>query len=446
MVQLPKIFAERMRGMLGEQFADFLRSYEKEPTRALLRNSSVIGETDLIENCDFPVEKIAFLDNGYSFDTEKPGNHPLHHAGAYYVQDPSAMITVSAAPLKEGMKCLDLCASPGGKTVQIAMRIGEKGLLVSNEIAPNRCKLLSGNVERLGFSNVLVSNADAKRIAQWYPSYFDFVLVDAPCSGEGMFRKYPESVSEWNEGTPAFCARRQYGIVSEALKTLAPGGYLLYSTCTFSKEENEDLVEKILEENPDLSLQDVPEQVIKVTSPGIGMEKARRFYPHVAEGEGQFLALLRKADNTGIGEPAFSDGRGFIGSAEFAALEDFMGKTLSEYKDIPLCKYGKQIVAFDYPIPEENIYAAGVSIGTIEKGRLIPHHYLFKAYGKRFMRKLELSPASQEMKKYLSGAEIPCELADGWAVVTTCGIPVGGIKVVDGIAKNHYPKGLRTVK
>ncbi|MBR4053927.1 MAG: hypothetical protein IKK06_03900 [Clostridia bacterium] len=174
-VNLPEAFLERMKTLLGEEYPAFLAEYHKESTRALYKTAEV--------EPDFPTSPIAHLPHGYTFDTEKPGNHPFHHAGAFYVQDPSAMATVAAVPFREGMRCLDLCASPGGKTVQMAHRMGKEGFLVSNEINPSRCKVLYGNVERMGFDNVQVTNADPKRIAAWYPDFFDLVTVDAPAPG-----------------------------------------------------------------------------------------------------------------------------------------------------------------------------------------------------------------------------------------------------------------------
>lgn len=435
-INLPEAFLERMRSLLGEEYPAFLAEYDKEPTRALYKTVDV--------EPDFPVSPIAHLPNGYTFDTEKPGNHPLHHAGAFYVQDPSAMATVSAVPFHEGMRCLDLCASPGGKTVQMAHRMGAEGFLVSNEINPSRCKVLYGNVERMGFPNVQVTNADPKRIAAWYPDFFDLVTVDAPCSGEGMFRKYENAPSEWSENAPAFCAVRQQEILHYAGQTVAPGGYLLYATCTFSVEENEGSVKAFLEEYPEFTLQELPARLQAVSSPGVDMPNARRFYPHKAAGEGQFVALLKRSDEGVRREsPAFPDGREVIPYEELNVLRDFLESVMEKCGDLTLCKYGKYLYCASMPVAKENVFSAGVTLGTVEKRRFVPHHQLFKCFGGRFLRKLELSPNDKRVAQYLSGAEIDCDLPDGWAAVLLCGLPLGGIKVSGGRGKNHYPKGLR---
>lgn len=441
---LPEPFLKRMRELLCERFPLYLDTMEQEPVKALYAQADRLEPSLLLKRPELKLTLIPFVENGFYCSAEKPGNHPLHAAGAFYVQDPSAMLPVAASPLRPGMSCLDLCASPGGKSAQIRSRIGENGFLLSNEIMPARCKVLAGNLERIGAVRTVVSNADARRIASWYPSYFDFVLVDAPCSGEGMFRKYPESVSEWNEKLPAYCAERQKTLLTEAVKTLAPEGYLLYSTCTFSTEENEDVVRFLLENEPALALTPFPDWVCSVTDPGIGYPECRRFYPFLAPGEGQFMALFRKAEGGTRSEtPAFPDARAWIGRQEMDAAVSFLENTLDSYAELPLCRYGDRIVAADEPIPSGNIYAAGVAVGEIAKNRLIPHHALFKAYGGNAFRKWELDPDDPALDGYLSGRELPCPLEDGWGVVTTLNCPVGGIKVVDQTAKNHYPKGLR---
>lgn len=452
---LPAAFLRRMEKLLGEDYPAFLTSYEQAPERALfLLSGEHAGLTpEAFERvCAFPVETLPFLPGGYRFDAEKPGNDPLHHAGAFYVQDPSAMATVNAAPTQRGMRCLDLCAAPGGKSVQLASAIGcglgEGGFLVSNEISPSRCKVLCGNLERMGFANVLVSNADPARVAKWYPSYFDLVLADAPCSGEGMFRKDAQAAGEWTEGAPAFCAERQKRILQEAAKAVAPGGYLLYSTCTFSEEENEGVARAFLAEHPAFSLCDVPEALQALTAPGIALPQARRWYPHLAPGEGQFFALFRRGGEGARADlPAFPDARQAPDAAELSAVTAFLEANLRSGGDLVLCALGKgktrRMVAADFPVPAENVFAAGVTLGTVEKGRLVPHHQLFKALGGRFLRRIELAYGDERVQKYLSGAEISCDCGDGWAVVTVCGCVLGGAKVSGRVAKNHYPKGLR---
>ncbi len=437
MAVLPSAFLTRMEALLGEEYPAFLETYSAEAVKALYAPHGA-------DAFDFPVRPIFHLPGGYAFSLEKPGNHPLHHAGAFYIQDPSAMATVSAVPFREGMKCLDLCASPGGKSVQIASRMGESGFLVSNEINPSRCKVLYSNLERMGYANVQVSNADPKEIASRYPRYFDLTVVDAPCSGEGMFRKYDNATSEWNENAPAYCAARQKEILQYAKETVAPGGYLLYATCTFSLEENEHIIQWLTETDPSFSLCAIPVRLQEASSPGVGMPDARRFYPHRSPGEGQFVALLQKKEE-GLcnSEPRFRDHRQPIFGEELRVLQTFLENNLEKCGDLTLCRYGGYLYSAPMPIPGDRMFCGGVTLGTVEKGRLVPHHHLFKCYGKRFLRKVELTLEDPRVKAYLTGGEIPCDEPDGWAAVLLEGYPLGGVKISGGRGKNHYPKGLR---
>ncbi len=447
--RLPAAFRERMEELLGADGLRFFASYASEAERALFVPAGRCSAFERV--CPFPVERIPYLPGAYRFDCPSPGNQPLHHAGAFYVQDPSAMATVSAAPLRLGMKCLDLCAAPGGKSVQLASGIGcydgGTGFLVSNEIQPARCKVLCGNLERMGFANLLVTNADAKRISAWYPSYFDLVLVDAPCSGEGMFRKDPAAIAEWSPSASGYCAKRQAMLLAEAAKTVAPGGYLLYSTCTFAPAENEQVVLAFLDAHPSFAPCDVPEALCGVTVSGVGLPSARRWYPHIAPGEGQFFALLRRTpDGEPVASLPFPDARLPLTAEEAYAVQEFLADTLLSYADLSLCAFGRarRIAVCPFPVPPENVFAAGVTLGTVEKGRLVPHHQFFKAFSERFLRKILLSPGDPRVAAYLSGAEIPLDgPASGWGVVTLAGLPLGGAKLSNGVAKNHYPKGLR---
>ena len=365
------------------------------------------------------------------------------------MQEPSAMMPIASAKIFSGMRVLDLCASPGGKSTQIANRIGEQGLLVSNEINASRCATLAGNIERMGLKNAIVTNTDAKTLGDALPAFFDVIVVDAPCSGEGMFRKMPEAIDEWNDDLPQLCAERQRGILEDIIPALRPGGLLVYSTCTFSREENEDTVLHFLKTHPDFSPEALPEAVLRHT---VGDSDAmRRFYPHVARGEGQFCALLRRSPDALVPSakknkskdkekrsPGFSDG-------DLKLIASFLNETLAT-KDhpTPVPFKGSAVLApCVLPLPERVIYSAGVTVGSIVKGRIVPHHAFFTAYGREFIRRLSLSLDDPRVASYLHGDTVSADLPNGWASVTVEGYPLGGIKVSDGVAKNHYPKGLR---
>lgn len=447
---LSQDFLTKMKAELSDdELALYLSAMEKAPTRALHANAAKEGGaiTDIFRDLLTP---IPYAEDGFYIETdEKLGNHPLHHAGAFYMQEPSAMMPIAAAPITPGMRVLDLCASPGGKSTQIANRIGSTGLLVSNEIHPTRCATLAGNIERMGIRNAIVTNTDANTIGNALPSFFDAVVVDAPCSGEGMFRKMPEAALEWTPELPKLCAKRSRGILDEIAPALRPSGLLVYSTCTFSREENEDTVEYFLETHPDFTLESLPNAVLTHTA---GESDAmRRFYPHVARGEGQFCALLRRACDAPAPEQRSGKNRGKekapprLSEGDLKFVRSFLDEVLLPgQRPTPIPFKGSVVLApAVLALPEHAIYSAGVTLGSIVKGRIAPHHAFFSAYGAEFRRRLELSLDDPRLAAYLHGDTVACELENGWGAVTVCGYPLGGIKISSGTAKNHYPKGLR---
>lgn len=449
---LPAAFLDIMRRQLGADLDRFLAAMDQPPKRGLHVNLAKEGA--------FPSEDLAphlsplpFAHDGYAFlSDETVGAHPLHHAGAFYMQEPSAMLPVCASSVREGMRVLDVCAAPGGKTTQLANRIGRGGLLVSNEISSSRRQILIGNIERMGLSNICVTGTDAAGLAEAFPAFFDLVLVDAPCSGEGMFRKDPAAADEWTAESPHACAVRQREILSYAARTLRPGGELIYSTCTFSVEENEQTVMDFLARHPDFVLSAVPASVEAVTSPGIPLADApvdlslcRRAYPHGQVGEGQFLARLVHTGTPELHTESVSYGAP-LPKADAAVVDAFLKDVLSSVDGLPpatLFRGGVTLAPSALP-SASFAYARGVRVGELRKGRVVPHHQFFSAYGSLFKRKIDFSLQNPHLFSYLRGETFPCDLPDGWAVVTVCGYPLGGIKVTGGIAKNHYPAGLRS--
>lgn len=473
---LPKAFLDKQQLWLGEQFDEYLAAMQKSATRGLHLNLckgiAPLSCDDIAKELGRPLQPLSYASDGFLLQDGceiSVGKLPLHHAGAYYMQEPSAMAPVCCLPLREGMKVLDLCASPGGKSSQIANRIGETGLLVANEINPQRCATLAGNIERMGIRNAIVTNTDAKTLAFHLHHYFDVVVVDAPCSGEGMFRKTPEAIAEWQESTPALCATRQKEILSYAIHMLKPNGFLLYSTCTFSHEENEDVLSWLLTEYPAFTLCPVPVAVQNVTLPGLHSEAhdlslARRFSPHYASGEGQFMALLQK--NNALDElPLFSFGpsphkqkkapSSFVGKTQDADKKvaiSFVAEVLTE-KGRVCCptpmpfKDGFTLppnACLDtFPLPHKEIYAYGVKLGEVRKGRVVPFHHFFTAYGHHFKQIVSFSSQNPLVLSYLRGESVPCDTPNGWGVLAVDGYAIGGVKITDGMAKNHYPSGLR---
>lgn len=450
MISLPEKYKERMKLLLGEEYEKYIGALGEKPVRALRVNTDKISTEDFLRICPFPVEKIPYVENGFYFDLDGIGNHPFHHAGMFYIQEPGAMAPAECIDVEPDWKILDMCAAPGGKSTQLKNKLGEKGLLVSNEIIPSRCKILTGNIERLGLKNTVTTCMDTKKLARSFPHTFDLIMVDAPCSGEGMFRKEEIAVSEWSEENVKMCAVRSREILENAVDCLKGDGYIIYATCTFSLEENEMLIDAFLSDHPEFELLEVNRRVIDSTADGIffegcstpGISRCRRFYPHISKGEGQFMALLHCT--AGYTESAKRKSEGKKDKTDPVAA-DFLNITLTDYDKQALRTYNSHPVLFggDLDIRDGLAFSCGVTVGEVKKNYIQPHHQFFMAMGKNFKRKIDLPADSEEIIKYLRGEEFDTDCDNGWAVVTVAGCTLGGVKVVSGKAKNHYPKGLR---
>lgn len=456
--------------MLGAKYDAFVSSLETAPVRGL-RLNPLKGDADAVRDALTKevgaLSEIPFAEGGYTFAAEHIGSSPLHHAGAIYVQEPAAMAPVAAVNIEPNWWVADLCASPGGKSTQIAAKLGEEGLLLSNEYTRSRVPTLCGNLERMGVRRTVITSMDVPSLSELYAGNFDLAVVDAPCSGEGMFRKNPDAVSEWSESSPAFCADRQYGILKAAAKLVKAGGMLIYSTCTFAPEENEWQVARFLSEHPDFRLTAPNGAVTAVSAPGIAgslpetdgfapapftltAEEAklcRRFYPHVFDGEGQFVAVLRRECGEGGAAALPKDSSSALSKEERTAVEAFWKEALiPEAAKLLLPKLrsrnGTVYVHPDLPVPAKGVYSAGVNVGSVTKGRLIPHHQFFSAYGDLFRNHIDLASDDKFLAAYLHGETIPATFT-GWGVVRVCNAAIGGVKAGGGVAKNHYPKGLR---
>lgn len=451
---IPAPFLARMRDLLGDGYADFCEAMAAPDTHALRVNTQKTDPAHVLPLLPFSPTPLSYLPEGFLIpDGERAGRHPLHHAGAYYIQDPSAMATVAALPFRlAGMRVLDLCAAPGGKSTQLAAAIGEGGVLVSNEIVATRARILLQNVERMGLTNTAVLNTAPPTVRAMFDRYFDLTVVDAPCSGEGMLRKYPSAAEEWSEAGVAACAARSRLILDDAAATVREGGYLLFSTCTFSEEENEAAVTDFLARHPDFEILPLSPAVTAVTADGIHragrpqeIALTRRFYPHLAPGEGQYIALLHRVAG-GTGGILWRDAAPRTdkrAEAEAAAA-------LREVCPLPagrlhLAGDSVLLIPEGMPLPPRGLVRAGVALLTRGGKQYQVHHHAASALGKRFLNQLELAPDDARLAAYLHGEEVACDAAlRGYAAVTVAGIPLGLAKCSQGRAKNHYPKGLRT--
>ena len=450
MKQLPIEFQQRMKRLLGDEYNDFLMSYEEKPVRAFRVNTDKISLEDFSKLNIFSSEKIPYVENGFYFDYDGIGNHPYHHAGMFYIQEPAAMVPVESIDINPDWNVLDLCAAPGGKSSQIKNKLGKNGVLVSNEIVPSRCKILTGNMERMGFKNVVTTCMHPQKLVKEFPDSFNMIMVDAPCSGEGMFRKEEIAIDEWTPENVLMCAERQAEILDCAVKMLKAGGYIVYSTCTFSLEENEMTVDAFLQRHPDFELIPVTDKVRENTADGISFDGCscenihytRRCYPHKNKGEGQFVAVLHNTSEENNYSSKMDNKKEKIDKT----VIDFLNDTLINYEKDNVLMYNGNPVYFtpDFPIRKGNAFFCGVTIGEVRKNYIQPHHQFFMAMGTDFKKKIELTADSEEVKKYLHGEEFNAECPNGWAAVLVDGCTVGGVKVSNGKAKNHYPKGLRT--
>ena len=416
-------------------------------------------------------EEVSWWPGAFYYDDAEPGKHPLHAAGAYYIQEPSAMLPVTMLDVNDsGQKVLDLCAAPGGKSTQIADLMCGRGLLVSNEIIPSRASVLSENMERMGAVNALVLNEEPAVLAERFPAFFDRILVDAPCSGEGMFRKNPEAANEWSPENVEMCAKRQDMLLDVASSMLAAGGKIVYSTCTFAPSEDEGAMERFLASHPEFEVADGPEHI----------------YPHTHKGEGHFaVSFVRSAERdltAGAAPwamPDRSEGTDFAvesknavkadkyrGSnrkslapdkVQYALLCSFLEEALKPESDMlnmiinnkdRLTKFGDSLYLAPEYMPDLNglkVYRAGLKLGTFAKNRFEPDHALAHALcSKDTVYAVDLDPNSREATQYLVGMTLPCDPSiKGWCLVCVSGLPLGWGKASGGTIKNHYPKGLR---
>lgn len=466
--KLPEKFEERMRALLREEYGAFAESYKRERTLGLRLNILKVDPEVFFREFgdDFGLRPVSWCREGFYYDKEaRPGRHPFHEAGVYYIQEPSAMAAAELLDPQPGERVLDLCAAPGGKSTQIGGRLLGQGLLVANEIHPARAKILSQNVERMGIANAVVTNEDPETLARQFPCFFHKIVVDAPCSGEGMFRKDPEAAKQWSLENVAMCAARQEKILGYGARMLKPGGRLVYSTCTFSPEEDECRIEQFLEQNPDFSLetaegyQELGRGRTEWTKSGRrDLENTFRIWPHRSQGEGHYIAILKKSghgEELGVRKlqmPARVKDRCIIEAWE-AFAEDtlteegirFLGEDIKER----LVIFGQQLYKLPEMMPDYKglrVLRPGLHLGTLKKNRLEPSHGLALCLKKNHVKRWESRGGeSRDIASYLRGGTLTAQEGDtkGWTLMLAEAYSIGWAKRVGETLKNHYPKGLR---
>ncbi|GIP27640.1 methylase [Paenibacillus sp. J23TS9] len=439
---LPSAYIEQMKSILGGDLPAFLHSYDLPRTQGLRFNE--LKSTPELKQAVismFDLKPVPWCPNGYYYaEGSRPGKHPYHQAGLYYIQEPSAMSAVELLDPKPGETILDLAAAPGGKSTHIASKMNSQGLLVSNEIHPERAKILAENIERMGISNTLVTCAAPDELSRRFPEAFDRIMLDAPCSGEGMFRKDPKALEEWSPSMVDMCAVRQADILDHAYLMLKPGGMMAYSTCTFNRSENEDMMEQFVRVYPDVEI-----------------VQMKRLWPHQESGEGHFVALLHKKESLEHKEHKKRSSKQQDKSknkAEQAALQDFVvwsaldlpGYTLPS--GIPIL-FGESLYLLPTQEPLQisglKIPRAGLHLAHLKKNRIEPAHALAMSLTpEQAKQHVRLEIDNPQVEAYLRGETLPVDSTlRGWTLVTVDGLPLGWGKASGGQLKNHVPKGLR---
>ncbi|MFD2613223.1 RsmF rRNA methyltransferase first C-terminal domain-containing protein [Paenibacillus gansuensis] len=500
---LPEAFLDKMQQLLGEEYPAFMASYEKPRYYGLRVNTNKVSLAAFSKYNPFTLSPIPWAPEGFYYQEEdRPGKHPYYHAGLYYIQEPSAMMPVELLGVVPGDRVLDLCAAPGGKSTQIASKLQGLGLLAANDNAGERVKALAKNLELAGVSNAIVLNEWPASLVRSFPSFFDKILIDAPCSGEGMFRKDEEMAKQWEKHSVEKCVLMQRDILAHAAALLAPGGRIVYSTCTFSPEENEGMIAEFLSGHPDFRVAVIPASL--GLAPGRAdwlapsgrytpesaaqVAAAGRIWPHLMQGEGHFFAVLEHSGSTGEAAPADEDAGGALRRAraqprgrkggggwkqaadeteltreEAEQVERFMRLTLTRPLPGKLMKYGSHVYLQPPGVPRLDtlkVIRPGWFIGTLKKNRFEPSHPL--ALGLKAdeaVRRVDLPSTEPEAIRYLKGEtlEISASLIltaldpkpdeEGWTkgycLVCVDGFPLGWGKWRDGMLKNEYPAGWR---
>ncbi len=445
-MELPESYVLKMQKLLGEEFDSYLKSFEEKRHYGLRANTLKITAEELRERLDFELSKVMWCENGFYYsENDRPSKHPYYNAGLYYIQEPSAMSTGAMIEINPGDRVLDLCAAPGGKSTQVGAKLNGEGILVSNDISATRCKALLHNIEAAGITNAVVTNETPEKLSETFEGFFNKIIVDAPCSGEGMFRKDPEAVKSWEDHKTEFCCSLQRDILKSAAKMLCGGGVIAYSTCTFAPEEDEGMINEFLDLNEDFELLEVDKSCgfdrgrsEWVVSGRDELKKCGRLWPFKIKGEGHFLALLKK--------------KGEDEKKSFSKIKPLDSKMLSDYYDFMnqfmnieindnLEIHGKSLMQIPFGINLKGlrIMRSGFYIGDIKTKRFEPSQAFAMGLKKEDAKLvIDFSLDDPLLIRYLKGESFNVESDDGWNLVCVDGFPLGWGKVLKGRMKNKY--------
>ena len=479
-MNLPSAFEEKMKYLLGTEYDDYLNCFDEPRHYGLRINTAKISVEDFLKISPWPLEKVPWIHNGFYYDGEncQPAKHPYYYAGLYYLQEPSAMTPADRLPIEPGDRVLDVCAAPGGKATELGARLNGTGVLAANDLSNSRAKGLLKNIELMGIGNVLVLSEEPGKLIPYFTEYFDKILIDAPCSGEGMFRKDRKMIRAWEEHGPDYFSKIQRSIITQAAQMLRPGGMILYSTCTFSPEENEQTIEYLLKQRPDFDIcemegyegfsQGLPEMTDS------GDERLRhtvRIFPHRMKGEGHFLALLRKKETGSpeeemVAAPSTYPGAGSCrkSGAQTGARTSAGRKKLPEELTSFLADINRQFDPDRMDIRGDKVYympegmpalngirflRTGLFLGELKKKRFEPSQaFAMNLKKEEYARIIDLPVSDERVIKYLKGETLDVEdlvsaKEKGWYLVCVDGYPLGFGKLAGQVLKNKYLPGWR---
>ena len=468
-MNLPKLFEDRMKTLLGDEYKDFKECYSKPHYSGLRVNTLKTTPKEFEERCPFSIKRIPWIPNGYYYNSElQPAKHPYYYAGLYYIQEPSAMTPASLLPIEKGDKVLDICAAPGGKSTELGAKLAGEGILVTNDISNSRAKALLKNIELFGISNALILSEAPNKLANYFPEYFDKILIDAPCSGEGMFRKSPAIMKNWEQYGVDYYNKLQKEIIIQAAKMLRTGGLILYSTCTFSPEEDEGTVAYLLEEFPEFKVIDcLPDEATQrklgISYEGFdrgkpewvnGPEELKnciRLWPHKINGEGHFIALLQKGEYKEYRDSSF-----YVDSSDKSKLSEeanyFIKKINSRNVTIDnIIVRGSWVHNLPKGLPDTSglrILRQGLLLGEMKKQRFEPSQALANSlHIGDYNKTISFSIDDSRVIRYLKCETIELDQGykDGWYLVAVEDFPLGWAKVANNKLKNKYLPGWRWI-
>lgn len=453
-MKLPETFTVKMKALLKDEYEDYLASYHLPQYQGIRINTLKVDlEQWETINPFATLKEVPWCKEGFYYDKEeKPTKHPYYYAGLYYIQEPSAMSPGAYLPIVPGDRVLDLCAAPGGKSTQIAARMQGKGVLVSNDISASRAKALLKNLENFGARQAIVTSETSEKLASKWPGYFDKILIDAPCSGEGMFRKNETAVKSWENYGVDYCMKLQETILEDAATMLKPDGMLLYSTCTFSPEENEGMIGAFLKKHSDfkvvplLPVGGIQEGKPEWIDAPASLKGALRLWPHHIEGEGHFVCLLKRENKNH--ELSYKP-QLYKRLKDYSEAYAFLKEQTCLPEDLPVVEIKGKL----YQVPSDNpplmgirVIRCGVLLGEIKNKRFDPGHALVLAYGKEmFKNTICYKSTDEEVIRYLKGETLLHEAHKGYHVICVDDQPLGWVKAQDGRLKNQYPATWRMV-